>query len=122
MLKFFSESGFETSLHNSSSLFSFGWVQNSAITSVTGLCVMFKYKMSNSWKAELSLWTQKASNTRDNIWSLSGVHGEQWNTAWVHVSIPEMLNVCFDLKIFIYDISLLLAVHVFTVVCFIVCF
>jgi hypothetical protein len=96
-MNIFPEFGFESSPHNSTSLFSFGWVQNTAITKVTGLCVMFNYKMSNSWETELSLSTHTASGTRYKVWSLFGVHGGKWNPAWVHLSIEEMLKVCWFL-------------------------
>ncbi len=102
----FSDLGFESSPDNSTSLFSFGWIQDTTITRVTGLCIMFSYKMSNSWETELSLSTHTASGTRYKIWTLSGVHGEKWRAAWVHLFSNEAVQVCLFPFSIIYSINL----------------
>ncbi len=97
MVNLFSDFGFESSAHKSSSFFSFAWIHNSDITRTIGLCVMFKYKMSNSRQTELSLSTITASGIHQQIWKLFGVHGGEWHTAWVHLSADEKLKVCLYL-------------------------
>ena len=103
---FFPDFGFEGSYHSSPSVFTFGPVESTNVTRVVGLCVMFKYKMSNSRETELSLSTSTASGTQYKIWKLSGIHGEKWNTAWVHLSVNETIKVCWSPFILNYNLQL----------------
>ena len=100
----FPDFAFESSLNKSTSWFSIGWIEKTAVTSLTGLCVEFSYKMSNSWKTELSLSKRTMSGARQKLWKLSGVHGEEWNAAWIHLSVDDMFEVCLGIFVAVWDI------------------
>ena len=100
----FPDFAFESSSNKSTSWFSIGWIEKTAITSLTGLCVKFNYKMANSWKTELSLSKQTTPGARQKLWKLSGVHGEEWNAAWMHLSVDDMFEVCLGIFVAVWDI------------------
>ena len=78
---------------NTTSFFSYEWIEYHSLINTTGICMKFLYKM-NGDNNTLEIYFKSSKNQTQNlVWMLKGNHGNMWNNGTITYWPKEPLSV-----------------------------
>lgn len=85
---------FLSSIENTTSFFTYEWIDYRSVINITGICLTFQYRI-NGENNSLALYFRSLSLDKTLVWRLRGNHGNTWKNGAITYRPSEDLSVMY---------------------------